>query len=66
MTRDASIIECHSRQGRLQNISGIYIPGRDRNTWLDTAGYALAGLALLGVLGHGLLRIVTRKPRKEH
>jgi octaheme c-type cytochrome (tetrathionate reductase family) len=59
-------VECHSRQGRLQNISGIYIPGRDRSEWLDLAGYSIAGLAFLGVLGHGALRIVTRKKRKEH
>lgn len=61
-----SCVECHSRQGRLQNITGIYIPGRDRSAWLDRAGYSLAGLAFLGVLGHGTLRIVTRKKRKEH
>jgi octaheme c-type cytochrome (tetrathionate reductase family) len=61
-----SCVECHSRQGRLQNITGIYIPGRDHSTWLDTAGYSLAGLAFLGVLGHGALRIVAGRKRKEH
>lgn len=59
-------VECHSRQGRLQNITGVYIPGRDRSAWLDTAGYSLAGLAFLGVLGHGTLRIVASRKRKEH
>ena len=58
--------ECHNRNGRLQNITGIYIPGRNRSAWLDTAGYSLAGLAFLGVLGHGALRIVTRRKREEH
>jgi len=61
-----SCVECHSRQGRLQNIRGIYLPGRDHSQWLDAAGYSLAGLAFLGVLGHGALRLVTRKKRKEH
>ena len=61
-----SCAECHSRQGRLQAITGIYIPGRDRNVWLDKAGYSLAGLAFLGVLGHGALRIFTRRKRKGH
>jgi hypothetical protein len=61
-----SCVECHSRQGRLQNITGIYIPGRDHSQWLDMAGYSFAGLAFLGVLGHGALRLVTRKKRKEH
>lgn len=58
--------ECHSRQGRLQNIAGVYIPGRDRSAWLDTAGYSLAGLAFLGVLGHGALRIFSSRRRKAH
>lgn len=57
--------ECHSRNGRLKAVSGVYLPGRDHNEWLDKAGFSLAGLALLGVLGHGTLRVLTRKPRKE-
>jgi octaheme c-type cytochrome (tetrathionate reductase family) len=48
--------QCHSRGGRLAAVAGIYIPGRDRLGWLDALGYALAGLSLLGVLGHGALR----------
>jgi hypothetical protein len=56
--------ECHSRQGRLHAIEGIYIPGRDRSAALDTAGFTLAGLAFLGVIGHGALRIFTCR-RKE-
>lgn len=59
-------VECHSRRGRLQNITGIYIPGRDHKDWLDTAGFSLAGLAFLGVLGHGTLRIFAGRRRKEH
>ena len=50
--------ECHARDGRLANLTGMYVPGRDRWPWLDTLGFALAGLSLLGVLGHGLLRII--------
>lgn len=57
--------ECHRDDGRLQGVAGVYLPARDRNTWLDRAGFSLAGLALFGVLGHGTLRVLTRKPRKE-
>lgn len=57
--------ECHRDNGRLQGVAGVYLPARDRNTWLDRAGFSLAGLALFGVLGHGTLRVLTRKPRKE-
>ena len=59
--------ECHSRDGRLQAVSGVYLPGRDHNLLLDRVGFGLALLALLGVLGHGTLRILTRNHRrKEH
>jgi len=57
--------ECHSRNGRLQEVGGVYLPGRDHTPWLDRAGFGLALLALLGVLGHGALRILTRNRRKE-
>jgi octaheme c-type cytochrome (tetrathionate reductase family) len=54
---------CHAREGRMAGIEGIYIPGRDRFAWLDLIGFGVAGLTLLGALGHGLLRLIasTRK-----
>ena len=56
--KSVSCVECHSRDGRLAGVTGVYIPGRDRNPLVDTLGWALAGLALVGSLGHGLLRII--------
>jgi octaheme c-type cytochrome (tetrathionate reductase family) len=59
--------ECHTRaaDGRLASIEGVYIPGRDRNPWVDLLG----GLAIAGSIGagliHGLVRIITRR-RKEN
>ncbi len=53
--------QCHSRSGRLAEVSGIYIPGRDHIRWLDLIGFALAGLTLLGVLGHGALRYLSHR-----
>lgn len=59
--------ECHTRaaDGRLASITGVYIPGRDRNGWVDLLG----GLAIVGSIGagliHGLVRIITRR-RKEN
>jgi octaheme c-type cytochrome (tetrathionate reductase family) len=46
--------ECHSRpDSRLANLEGFYMPGRDRNKWLDILGWiALLG-ALAGVVLHG-------------
>ncbi|MBC8270343.1 MAG: tetrathionate reductase family octaheme c-type cytochrome [Nitrospinaceae bacterium] len=53
--------ECHSQNSRLKDVPGLYIPGRDRFGWLDTAAWILAALTLLGVLGHGGLRYIMRR-----
>jgi len=50
--------QCHSANGRLQGISGIYLPGRDHSKLLDSAGWAVVLLSLLGVLIHGGTRVV--------
>ena len=57
--------DCHARNGRMDGIEGIYLPGRDRLDLLDTAGYALIILSALGVLGHGALRIVMHYRHRE-
>jgi octaheme c-type cytochrome (tetrathionate reductase family) len=55
--------ECHARQGRLANLAGFYMPGRDTVSAVDWLGWAGVGLAVAGVLLHGLLRMfsATRK-----
>ncbi len=55
--------DCHASGGRLEKVSDIYIPGRARDHlyWLDVAGWAIAALTLLGVLGHGLARVILSK-----
>ncbi|MCK4869126.1 MAG: cytochrome C, partial [Alphaproteobacteria bacterium] len=49
-------VECHSRDGRMAGIAGIYMPGRDRTGWMDLLGWTAVVLALFGVLGHGGMR----------
>jgi octaheme c-type cytochrome (tetrathionate reductase family) len=49
--------QCHSDNGRLQGIDGIYLPGRDRSQGIDTIGWAVVLLSLLGVLIHGGTRV---------
>ena len=51
--------ECHSRDGRLAGVEGIYVPGRDGLPLLHTAGWLAVLAALAGVLIHGALRILT-------
>ena len=58
--------QCHVRQGgRLANIAGVYMPGRDRIGGLDTLGWVAVIGALIGVCIHGLGRIFTTNGRKE-
>ncbi len=51
--------QCHSANGRLKEIKGVYMPGRDASKLLDIAGWTIALLALIGVLIHGGLRIIS-------
>ena len=58
--------QCHKKGGRLDKIEGIYIPGRDGSALLDAAGWGIALLSLLGVMGHGGLRyFAARRQRKN-
>lgn len=54
-----SCVECHTRNddGRLANLSGFYLPGRDSNEFLDKWGLWLFILTVAGVFGHALIRI---------
>ena len=48
--------ECHDRNGVLDGVEGVYVPGRDKHTWLDRIGFALVLMTLFGVLGHWAAR----------
>lgn len=52
--------ECHRQGGRLENLPGIYLPGRDRHPTIDLIGWVLVALTLAGSLMHGLVRTATR------
>ena len=55
--------QCHTSGGRLEQIAGVYMPGRGRDHLglLELAGWALAALTLIAVLGHGAVRFATRR-----
>jgi octaheme c-type cytochrome (tetrathionate reductase family) len=53
--------ECHAAQGRLAGIEGVYLPARDHNLWVERIGWAMAALSLLGIMGHGAMRVGTRR-----
>lgn len=48
--------ECHSPNGRLQEVGGFYLVGRDRGRGLDIFGIGLVLATLAGVTIHGTMR----------
>ena len=56
--------ECHSTNGRLKNLAGFYLPGRDRNPVVEWFGILSILGAILGVVIHGTLRILSNKKEK--
>jgi Cytochrome c bacterial len=54
---------CHSSaaQSRLGDLPGVYLPGRDHNSWVDRLGWLAVLGAIGGVAVHALARIVTRR-----
>ncbi|PKN23765.1 MAG: cytochrome C [Deltaproteobacteria bacterium HGW-Deltaproteobacteria-21] len=58
--------ECHSKNGRLADLGGFYMPGRDGNKALNAIGWAGVIVSFLGVMGHGAGRMVARKRRDKN
>ena len=53
--------ECHSRNGRLKDLTGFYMPGRDHIPWLDKFGFIIFIASLIAVIIHGILRVISIK-----
>jgi hypothetical protein len=57
--------ECHIKaDGRMADIAGVYMPGRDQFRILDSIGWLAILGSLVGVVLHGLGRVFTNG-RKE-
>ena len=56
-------VACHGTQSRLAGVPGIHLPGHHGHGWLDTLGWGLAGLSVLGVFLHGAGRYVAYRKR---
>ena len=52
---------CHAKDGRLANLAGFHLPGSNPTSTTGLIGLALVVLTALGIIGHGLLRLFTRK-----
>lgn len=55
---------CHAKNGRLANLSGFYMPGRDGSGLVDFVGWFAVVVALIGVVVHGIMRIISR-PKEQ-
>jgi len=55
--------DCHTKNGRMENLEGFYMPGKDSNYWLDLLGILAVIASILGVLTHGLIRVVMNRKR---
>ncbi|MBF0587232.1 tetrathionate reductase family octaheme c-type cytochrome [Prosthecochloris sp. N3] len=56
-------VDCHRRNGRLEKLSGFYLPGRDANRFVEMLGLVVIAGSLAGVLVHGYLRFISYKRR---
>jgi octaheme c-type cytochrome (tetrathionate reductase family) len=56
--------ECHSQQGRLQGLPGIYLPGTGSSPWIDRLGLLAILAVLAGIFIHASLRIISARRRK--
>lgn len=57
--------QCHSRDSRLKNVPGVYMPGRDASPMVTGIGWVGVIGSLVGVGIHGAARVVSRKKREN-
>lgn len=57
--------DCHAEQGRLNGVTGVYVPGSGTNPLLNRIALGLIGLLLLGIVVHASVRVLFGK-RGEH
>jgi octaheme c-type cytochrome (tetrathionate reductase family) len=58
--------ECHAEEGRLVGLAGIYMPGTNSMSLIGMLGRLMVLAALLGVIGHGLIRLFAGKKGGSH
>ncbi|MGB0960363.1 MAG: tetrathionate reductase family octaheme c-type cytochrome [Halocynthiibacter sp.] len=59
-------VACHAKDGRLSGITGVHMPGTNSMDAVGLLGRAIVLLALLGVIGHSLLRFINRNKGGDH
>ncbi|WP_456386210.1 tetrathionate reductase family octaheme c-type cytochrome [Profundibacter sp.] len=52
---------CHAKDGRLEELTGFYMPGRDPFSYVGMLGMLMVVGTFIGVIGHALLRKFVKK-----
>ncbi|MDQ2088586.1 tetrathionate reductase family octaheme c-type cytochrome [Marimonas arenosa] len=60
-----SCVECHSADGRMAGLAGVFLPGTDSMNWAGMLGRLMVLAALLGVLAHGAIRLLSGKEGEQ-
>jgi octaheme c-type cytochrome (tetrathionate reductase family) len=62
-----SCVACHSHasQSRMGNLTGIYVPGRDKHILIEWLGWLAVAGVFSGVLMHALARVVNHHRSRE-
>ncbi len=65
--RESALVcnDCHRKDGRLEQLDGFYVPGRDRNALVDRLGWLLVITVLAAVLLHGIGRLISSTIRRK-
>ncbi len=59
--------ECHTRNnGRLSNLSGFYLPGRDYSPAIDNIAIVLIILSIVGIIIHLSFRLISKSKNGGH
>ena len=56
--------DCHAKNGRLENLTEFYLPGRDKSLLIEIGGILMIIMAFVAVSIHGIIRIIKRKDCK--
>jgi len=60
-------VECHTRNNsRLAGLNDFYMPGRDKNSFVDFTGISIIIISFIGVSVHGTLRYFSSKKNKNN
>ena len=57
---------CHQQtNSQIASITDVYLPGRDRNPFVETMGVGMVVMSLIGFGGHGVVRIYFKSKEKK-